>query len=101
MTRQQREEIYSELKANAPLLVRCGLCNWLGSPKHLDPHHVNRRHGDNLFVFIWLHRECHDYVETHPAYARENGLLAYTYDIERRQHELYRLLQGGEAAFKD
>lgn len=82
----ERQLRYKALKQSAPLLVRCAACGVLGPRQHMDPHHVNGRHGDNLYSFVWLHRHCHTVIHDKPREARSLGLLTYTNQKEIAYH---------------
>jgi 5-methylcytosine-specific restriction endonuclease McrA len=57
---------------------RCGMCGKFLPVAAGDPHHIRRRSQggtDTVDNLVLLHRECHRWVHTHIAEARELGLL--------------------------
>jgi hypothetical protein len=63
------------MKAAAPKVVRCEACQQLGAKAHMDPHHPQGRHGENLLRFIWVHRHCHDLIHNNPEVATRLKLM--------------------------
>lgn len=52
--------------------ARCARCN---RPKKLDPHHVFGRIGALILVFIFVCRDCHEWIHDNTKQARADGWL--------------------------
>lgn len=52
----------------------------------MDRHHVRRR-GDNMLIYIYAHRPCHDAIETNLKWAVDQGFIVRDRDREKRYHE--------------
>ena len=81
------DEYFEQANQDAPL-QRCAVCGEMGSKDCLERHHVQRRKGDNLFVYIYLHTRCHRDVETFGRWARENGFIVDDFSTEQRFHNI-------------
>ena len=63
--------------------IKYGNCYRCKEFNPLDPHHRVKRKNDKEGKYVvYLCRECHDYVETHPEEAKKEGLHIPYYDTE-------------------
>lgn len=77
------DTVYRALKRLvAPFVKKCLRCECLGlgwksddNPGGLDAHHLGRRVGFWLFVFVPVCRTCHDEIHANEKQAREDGWI--------------------------
>ena len=77
------DTIYRAIKRlTAPFVKKCLRCECLGdgwanadNPHGLDAHHIGRRVGFWLFVFVPVCRTCHDEIHANEKQAREDGWI--------------------------
>ena len=71
-----KREAYAEAFEEAELLQECAYCGSVGDKYHMDRHHHRgRRTMEQMLDFVWMHRECHDYIHKNPERAKKLGLL--------------------------
>lgn len=75
MTKEEIHAAYEKKKRDDHHLQKCAVCGTLSAKKYMDPHHPKGRAGVNKLQFIWVHRECHDYIHKNPKLATERGWL--------------------------
>lgn len=68
---------YRDQKESDPLQQTCRVCGVYGRKTEMDAHHTHGRSGENILRYIYVHRECHDWIHGHPKQARERGLLNF------------------------
>lgn len=54
----------------------CPLCDKVGFPSFMDPHHINGRIGANILSYVWVHRDCHTWIHNNPREAKQLRLLS-------------------------
>ena len=75
--REKWLEKYRAKKASDVETQTCPVCGIAGMKGAMDAHHTHGRGGESILRYIYVHRECHDWIHGHPKQAREKGFLCF------------------------
>lgn len=75
--KQKSLSAYASKKTSDDEFQTCKICKIEGTKDTLDRHHTHGRNGENMLKYIYVCRECHDWIHGNPNEAREQGYLFF------------------------
>lgn len=75
--KQKSLSAYAAKKASDDEIQICEVCRIEGTKYTLDCHHTHGRSGENMLKYVYVCRECHNWIHGNPNEAKKQGYLFF------------------------